>query len=138
MPTAPAGPTPPAGYAQSCAAAAPWGVQVSAPFVCIDAPAAGTTVPPGSDLVVSGYAGGSFESHVLVEVGGVLAQTASDMVATVPLTYVAPDVGMPGFWSTTIRLPADGLPSTLRVTASFSSPRDGSVVASASVDFTTR
>ncbi len=133
--TAPAGPTPPAGYAQSCAADHPWAEQVDKPFVCIDAPAPGAVLPAGTPLEVRGFAGGSFESHVLVEVRAVNADgtVADPALVSEPLTYIATDVGMPGWWSTTIDLPT-GAPPRLRVIASFTSPRDGSVVAQASVD----
>lgn len=135
FPTGPAGPTPPAGYASSCASTFPWGKQVSRPFVCIEVPARGATVARGSSLTVRGYAGGSFENNVVVEVrlvnaSGVLASTP---LVQMPQTYVAPDAGMPGYWQAVFTIPA-GQPSDARVIAHFESPRDGERVAEASVD----
>ncbi len=57
----------PPGYGQSCASTHPWGVQVNAPFACIDEPKPGFSTPRGSQLAVRGYAGGSFENNVVVE-----------------------------------------------------------------------
>lgn len=140
FPTAPAGPTPPAGYATSCASGAPWGVQVKKLFVCIDEPKAGASVAQGGTLVVRGYAGGSFENNVVVEVRLVDAagRLAADTIAFTPLTYVATDMGMPGFWQAIFTLPAGGQPSKARVIAHFESPRDGARVAEASVDIVIR
>jgi hypothetical protein len=130
----------PSGYGQSCAAAHPWGVQVRAPFVCIDEPTAGYSTPRGSPLLVRGYAGGSFENNVIIELRIVAADGGlpPGMLARIPLTYAAPDAGMPGAWRTTINLPASGLPSTVRVLAYIESPRDGSRVAEATVDIRLR
>lgn len=125
--------TPPAGYAQSCAKAIPWGRQVTAPFVCIDVPTAGTRMPRGTHLDVRGYAGGSFESNLIVEASVVQPVTPGGSMRNV-LTYAAPDVGMPGAWQTTLNFPASGLPWTWRITAYFTSPRDGSRVVETSVD----
>ena len=100
FPTAPAGPTPPAGYAASCASTFPWAKQVTRPFVCFEEPKAGATVNRGSVLTVRGYAGGSFENNVVVEVRLVNASgvLAGSTLVQMPVTYVAPDSGMPGFW----------------------------------------
>ncbi len=139
FPTGPAGPTPPAGYAASCAASHPWGRQVTAAFVCIEQPARGASVTRGTALTVRGYAGGSFENNVVVEVrlvnaSGVMASTPLVMM---PQTYVAPDSGMPGYWQAVLNIPA-GQASAARVIAHFESPRDGSRVAEASVDINLR
>lgn len=140
FPTAPAGPTPPAGYAASCASAFPWGKQVTKAFVCIEEPKAGAAVSRGGTLVVRGYAGGSFENNVVVEVRTVDAagRLAADTIAFTPLTYVATDMGMPGFWQAIFTLPASGQPSNARVIAHFESPKDGARVAEASVDIVIR
>ena len=140
FPTAPAGPTPPAGYAASCASAFPWGKQVTKAFVCIDEPKAGASASRGGTLVVRGYAGGSFENNVVVEVRLVDAsgRLAAGAIAQTPLTYVAPDAGLPGFWQAIFTLPASGQPSNARVIAHFESPRDGERVAEASVDIVIR
>ncbi len=139
FPTAPAGPTPPAGYAASCASTYPWGKQVTKAFVCIEQPAKGASVNRGSTLVVRGYAGGSFENNVVVEVrtvsaSGVLAATP---LVLKPMTYIAPDAGMPGFWTVELAIPA-GPASNARVIAHFESPKDGARVAEASVDVALR
>lgn len=139
FPTAPAGPTPPAGYATSCAATYPWGKQVAKAFVCIEQPTKGANVTRGSTLVVRGYAGGSFENNVVVEVRTV---DASGALAAVPLalkptTSVATDMGMPGFWTVELAIPA-GPASNARVIAHFESPKDGARVAEASVDIALR
>lgn len=139
FPTGPAGPTPPAGYATSCAASHPWGRQVTTAFVCIEQPVRGASVTRGTALTVRGYAGGSFENNVVVEVrlvnaSGVMASTPLVMM---PQTYVAPDAGMPGYWQVVLNIPA-GQPSAARVIAHFESPRDGARVAEATVDINLR
>jgi hypothetical protein len=89
---------------------------------------------------VRGYAGGSFENNVVVELRLLASDgsVAPGMLARTSLTYTAPDVGTPGGWQTTIGLPASGLPSTVRVFAYFLSPRDGSRAAEATVDIQLR
>jgi len=138
MVTPPAGPTPPAGYAQSCASAYPWAQQVKVPFVCISEPVGGASLSLGGPLEVSGYAGGSFENNVVIEVQRILASgsAAAEALVLTPLTYVATDAGMPGFWRTTLTLPSGIAPGPLRVVARFNSPRDGTLVAEATVDIT--
>ncbi|RLT38137.1 MAG: hypothetical protein DWI58_15930 [Chloroflexi bacterium] len=135
FPTGPAGPTPPAGYASSCAGTHPWGRQVTVAFVCIEQPTRGASVARGTTLTVRGYAGGSFENNVVVEVRLVNASgvLAGSTLAHMPVTYVAPDMGMPGFWQAVLTIPA-GQPSNARVIAHFESPKDGARVAEASVD----
>lgn len=135
FPTGPAGPTPPAGYANSCAATHPWGRQVTVAFVCIEQPIRGASVARGAPLTVRGYAGGSFENNVVVEVRLVNASgvLAGSTLVQMPVTYVAPDSGMPGFWQAVLNIPA-GQPSNARVISHFESPRDGARVAEASVD----
>ncbi len=130
----PSAPTPPAGYAQSCAKAVPWGKQVTAPFVCLDAPIAGTHVARGARLLVRGYAGGSFENNVVVVLWTLAGGQAGARVVQTPVTYVAPDVGMPGYWQVAFVVPADATPGLARVIAHFDSPKDGSVVAETGVD----
>ena len=124
----------PAGYAQSCAKDVPWGVQVSKPFICLDGPPAGTRVVRGSSIIVTGYAGGSFESNVVTEVRALIDREPGIRLANVPSTYSAPDVGMPGAWRVTLGIPASAPVGAARVIAHFDSPRDGSVVAQAMVD----
>lgn len=104
-------------------------------FVCIEQPTRGTSVTRGSPLTVRGYAGGSFENNVVVEVWLVNASgvMASGTLVQMPVTYVAPDSGMPGFWQAVFNIPA-GQPSNARRVAHFESPRDGARVAEASVD----
>ena len=140
FPTAPAGPTPPPGYATSCAAAYPWGKQVTKAFVCFEQPSKGASVNRGGTLTVRGYAGGSFENNVVVEVRTVSAsgELAPGTIVKMPTTYIAPDAGMPGFWQLIFTLPASGQPSNARVIAYFESPRDGSRVTEASVDIVIR
>lgn len=139
FPTGPAGPTPPAGYATSCAASHPWGRQVTAPFVCLEQPVRGAAATRDTALAVRGYAGGSFENNVVVEVR--LVNASGVMVSTplvmVPQTYVEPDAGVPGYWQVILNIPA-GPASAARVIAHFESPRDGSRVAEASVDISLR
>ncbi len=139
FPTGPAGPTPPAGYANSCAAAHPWGRQVTVAFVCVEQPTRGASVNRGGPLTVRGYAGGSFENNVVVEVRLVNASgvLAGSTLVQMPVTYVAPDSGMPGFWQAVLNISA-GQPSNARVIAHFESPRDGARVAEASVDIALR
>lgn len=112
----------------------PWGKQVTKPFVCIDGPSAGAVVSRGGTLMVRGYAGGSFENNVVVEVRTVDASGALAAAPLVlkPTTYIAPDIGMPGSWSVELAIPV-GAPSNARVIAHFESPKDGERVAEASV-----
>ncbi|TAK73695.1 MAG: hypothetical protein EPO16_12130 [Dehalococcoidia bacterium] len=140
FPTGPAGPTPPAGYATSCAAAFPWGRQVTRPFVCIEEPKAAAAFSRGGPLLVRGYAGGSFENNVVVQVRlkDASGRLPEKPLFQVPLTYVAPDAGMPGFWQVVFTLPGDIQASDGRVTALFFSPKDGAVVAETSVDIVVR
>lgn len=65
-------------------------------------------------------------------------EVAPGTMVKMPTTYVAPDVGMPGFWQLIFTLPASGQPSDARVIAYFDSPRDGSRVTEASVDIVIR
>lgn len=140
LPTAPAGPTPPAGYASSCASAYPWGKQVTKLFVCIDEPQAGAVVSRGGTLVIRGYAGGSFENNVVVEVRALDAngQMSATPIFFKPLTYVSTDMGMPGFWQVIVPIAGTVQPSNARVIAHFESPKDGARVAEASVDIVIR
>ena len=123
---------PPVGYAQSCAKDVPWGRQVTRLFVCLDAPTAGAHVARGGRIEVRGYAGGSFESNVVIEVRALAAgQPAASTLAMTPLPYSAPDVGMPGGWQVSLPIPANAPAGAARVTAYFTSPRDGAIVARA-------
>ena len=126
--------TPPSGYAQSCAKDVPWGKQVTKPMLCLDGPAVGTKVARGGRVTVQGYAGGSFESNVVVEVSALVDRAPSGTLVKTALTYGAPDIGMPGAFEVTFTIPASAVPGPTRVTAHFDSPRDGSIVMSASVD----
>ena len=115
----------------------PWGKQVAVAFVCIDAPKMGSHESHGFPITLLGYAGGSFESNVIVEARALSAsgQPGSTVLAKQALTYAAPDVGMPGAWRLALDLPASVQPgSNVRVIAYFESPRDGSRVAQTSVD----
>jgi hypothetical protein len=126
--TAPGGT--PSGYAASCAAGYPWGRQVTRAFVCIEAPQSGTTVTRGQSVMIRGYAGGSFENNVVVE----LHDANGNVPVKEPLTYTAPDVGMPGFWEIRVLVPV-GMPlGPARIVVYFASPRDGGIVALASVE----
>jgi hypothetical protein len=127
----------PPGYERSCAAAFPWGRQVTRAFVCFE-PSYGLTKSPAgaiTSVTVNGYAGGSFENNVVVDLVEVLPGGASGPpLVRQPLTYTAPDAGMPGPWSITLT-PAPPPPSgAYRVIAHFESPRDGSRVAEAVLD----
>lgn len=133
-PTAPAGPRPPAGYAQSCAKDVRWGVQVAQPFLCLDAPVTGARVTRGAAVAVRGWAGGSFENNVVLELWTLDGGTVRARLVQVPVTYVAPDAGMPGGFERTLTVPATAPRGPMRLVAHFDSPRDGSVVRSASVD----
>ena len=126
---------PPAGYAQSCAKDAPWGKIVTKAFVCLDAPAKDAHVARGGTLTVRGYAGGSFESNVVVEVRPFVAgQPPASSLVMRPLTYAAPDMGMPGGWQVDLPIPASAPRGPARVVAHFESPKDGSTVAQTSID----
>lgn len=97
--------TPPSGYAQSCASAYPWGQRVSKPFVCIDTPKTGATVP--TSIQLRGYAGATTEHTLMVslvaeQVDGTRTPVAGDL--RVPVTYTPPGAGMPGLWIFSITL----------------------------------
>ena len=120
--------TAPRGYAESCAASHAWGTQVTKPFICIEQPKAGATVRPSFTL--RGYAGGAFENTLVLSV--VAEQTNGTRVPAtgdirVPVTYTAPDVGMPGVWEFNVSLggiaPGGG---TIHVEVFAESPKDGS------------
>lgn len=84
---------------------------------------------------VQGYAGGSFESNVVIDLVEVASGGASGRVlARQAMTYRAPDVGMPGPWDAALDVPAEAARARLRVVAHFESPRDGSRVAEATLD----
>ena len=126
--------TPPAGYASSCAKDVPWGRQVSKPFICLDSPAPATHVARGGTVTITGYAGGSFEHNVVNEVHALIDREPGVQLVMRAVTYTAPDVGMPGTWRVQLTIPATAPVGTARVIAHFDSPRDGSVVAQATVD----
>jgi hypothetical protein len=90
-----------------------------------------------STVTSHGYAGGSFENNVVVELVRVGAGGSSGTVlARKAVTYAAPDVGMPGAWSVELLVepPLQRPAGPLRVVAYFESPRDGARVAEATLD----
>lgn len=124
----------PTGYAQSCAKDVPWGVQVSQPFLCLDGPTPGARVARGAAVTVRGWAGGSFENNVVLELWSLEDRQPKARLVQVPVTYDALDLGMPGGFERAITVPATAPSGPMRITAHFDSPRDGAVVRSASVD----
>jgi hypothetical protein len=84
----------------------------------------------GQTVTVRGYAGGSYENNVVIE----LLDGNGNVAFQRPLTYTAPDIGMPGAWDLAVSIPATLPPGPARITAHFGSPRDGGVVALASVE----
>lgn len=127
-PAATSTPAAPAGYATSCAAGYPWAQTVSGPFVCIESPGGSTL---GSTIALSGYAGGSFENSVVIEI-----RDENDVpIAQQPLTYTAPEIGTPGSWQVTLPMPP-GQPSGAagRIVAFFGSPRGGGILALDSIE----
>lgn len=127
--TATSTPGAPDGYRSSCAAGYPWGEAVSGPFVCIETPDSGVALE--DSVRVTGYAGGSFENNVIVEIRDANNVT----LAQQPVTYEAPALGMPGAWETTMPVPP-GQPfdAAGRLVARFDSPRDGGTVALDSIE----
>lgn len=123
--TAPAGATPPVGYAGSCAAGRPWDVLGSDPFVCIDSPTAGKHVARGIPLVVQGYAGGSFENNVVVDVYRILTDGTLDSKPILQTATTARTAGGfgPGRWELTLNTPSTPRPLPVRISAHFGSPR---------------
>lgn len=128
--------TAPAGYAQSCAASKPWGKQVTAPFVCLDAPKAGAAVP--GNVTISGYAGGAFENTLVMtfytESGGTRVPTSGE--SKFPITYTAPDVGMPGKFTVNLNIGGAQHGAALHLGVAIESPKDGSKVVETKVDVT--
>ena len=103
--------------------------RAAGPFVCIQSPTGGLTL--GSTVELSGYAGGSFENSVVIEI-----RDENDVtLAQRPLTYSAPEIGTPGSWQVTLPVPP-GQPadSAGRIVAYFESPRDGGIVALDSIE----
>jgi len=129
----------PPGYYSSCAAAYPWGRQVTAGFVCIEPPFGIERGAQGelSAVSVQGYAGGSFENNVVLELVEIAANgTSGPPLVRQATTYRAPDVGMPGSWSIRMPIRSGQQPPAgrLRVVAYFESPRDGARVAETTLD----
>lgn len=126
----------PSGYAQSCASAFPWGQRVPRPFVCVQAPRAGDPVAPG--FVMRGYAGGAFENTLVATIVAEMAngtRVPPTNAIRVPITYTAPDVGMPGVWQLSVNL--GGLPEgegKLHVEVFAESPQDGTRIVEAKFD----
>lgn len=119
----------PAGYSTSCAAGYPWGETVDGPFICIEAPPSGTTL--GSSVELSGFAGGSFENNVVIEI----RDENNVPLAQQALTYESPNIGTPGAWEVTLPVPPGQLADAPgRIVAFFESPRDGGVVALDSIE----
>lgn len=125
----------PPGYDQSCAASNPWGQPVRAPFICIDTSAATSSPVNHTQILLGGYAGGSFENNVVVEWVVKRADGTRSAPLKVPLAaYRSPEVGAPGAWQLNVGMSETGLPVRVRFTAYFESPKDGSRVAEASVE----
>ena len=99
----------PSGYAQSCAAASPWGQPVTKPFVCVESPRGGDAIAPA--FTIRGYAGGAFEqalvATVVAEMTNGTRVPAQDAIR-VPVTYTTPAAGTPGMWQLSVNL--GGLP----------------------------
>lgn len=126
----------PSGYAQSCASAFPWGQPVAKPFVCLQSPKASDSVTP--TFTLRGYAGGAFENTLVVTVVADMAggtRVPPQDAIRVPVTYTAPDAGMPGVWQLGVNL--GGLPDgegKLHIEVFAESPKDGSRLAWATLD----
>lgn len=88
FPTAPAGPTPPPGVRDVVRCRVPVGEAGQKAFVCFEQPSKGASVNRGGTLTVSGYAGGSFENNVVVEVRTVSAsgELAPGTIVKMPTT----------------------------------------------------
>lgn len=126
----------PSAYAQSCASAFPWAQPVTKPFVCLQSPKASDPVAP--TFTLRGYAGGAFENTLVVTVVAEMAngtRVPPQDAIRVPVTYTAPDVGMPGVWQLSVNL--GGLPEgegKLHIEVFAESPKDGARIASATLD----
>jgi hypothetical protein len=82
--------------------------------------------------VVKGRAGGLFENTFLLE----LRDAGGQVLASMPVTVPAPEMGMVGDFQVTLRwTPPEG-PITGTLWAIYHSPKDGSVAASDYLDVT--
>jgi heat shock protein HslJ len=102
-----------------------------APFIKISEPGQGATLPVPESITVQGEAGGLFENNVVVQAldsqGKILAQQATTVKTT--------EIGGSGPWSVDLVIPVK--PGTRGLLFAFSSsPVDGSIMASASVEVT--
>lgn len=100
-------------------------------FITITFPAQGAIVPVPEAVIVQGQGGGLFENNVVVQA---LDQSGT-VLAEQPTTVDAAEVGGSGNWSTELVIPVQ--PGTRGLIFVFSSsPEDGSIMASASVEVT--
>lgn len=103
---------------------------VRLPFIEIDSPVAGSVLVE-NPFLVSGRGGGLFEGNVVVQV----EDANGNILLFQPTILQGDNVGMggSGVWETSISLAAyPGTP--VRIVAYSTSPQDGAVIASASVD----
>jgi hypothetical protein len=105
--------------------------QPSKPFITISGPVSGAQLP--ATFSVSGTGGGLFEGSLVVR-----AQTnAGQVLAEVPVTLQGANVGAGGTGTYSVQLTVHVSANTAGKIAAFAtSPKDGSVVASASVPVT--
>ena len=100
-------------------------------FITITEPAQGTMLDTTWAVTIKGEAGGLFEGNVVVQA----LSASGEVLAQQPTTIDSPDAGIGGAgpWSTDLRIETE--PGTQGQIVAFStSPKDGSTVASDSVD----
>ncbi len=103
----------------------------STPFITIIQPGPGATVPVVASIPISGQAGGLFENSLVVQ-----AFDSNGMLLTQePTKTDASEPGGVGNWSVNIAIPVQPGTNGL-IFASSTSPADGQIIASASVDVT--
>lgn len=101
------------------------------PFITITYPEQGAVVPVPETVTVQGQAGGLFENNLVVQA----LDENGNLLAQQPTTVDTTEIGGTGNWSTEIVIPVK--PGTKGLIFAFStSPQDGSIVASASVEVT--
>jgi LysM repeat protein len=101
------------------------------PFITIISPAPGTLLPP--TFTVTGSGGGLFEGALVVRA----VNGAGQVLAEKPATLQGPDVGTGGAGSYSVQLTVNVSQNTAgKIVAYATSPKDGSIVASAGVAVT--
>jgi hypothetical protein len=104
------------------------------PSVNIDSPAAGSLLNTGQSFTATGRAAAIFESSFVLELRAVPSET---LLASSVITYVAPDVGLPGTWQGGLT-PLNNYTGAAELRAIYARPSDGVQVVLAAVPVSLR